>query len=89
MCLVGVCVCMCVLSVTLSKKLSSRKKKLDVHVKFYFAFFACFYISKKYIIVSVIQVESIQGDLTESSSLNWERIARDNKAVKYFSFLST
>ena len=59
------CVCMCVFLVTLSKKLSSRKKKLDVHVKFYFAFFACFYISKKYITVSDIQVESIQGDLTD------------------------
>ena len=80
---------MCVLFVTLSKKLSLRKKKLDVHVKFHFAFLACFYISKKYIIVSVIQVESIQGDLTESRSLNWEKIARDHKAVTYFSFLST
>ena len=80
---------MCVFFVTLSKKLPSRKKKLDVQVKFYFAVFACFYISKKYITVSVIHVKSIQGDLTESRSLKRERIARDQKAVTYFSFLST
>ena len=75
--------------VTLSKKLSSRKKKLDVHVKFYFDFFACFYISKNYIMVSVRQVENIQEDLIESRSLSWDRIARDHMAVTYFSFLST
>ena len=47
--------CVCVFFITLPKKMSSRNKKLDVHVKLYFAFCACFYISNKYIIVSVIQ----------------------------------
>ena len=60
--------------------------KLDVHVKVYFA---SFYISNNYIIVSVIQMESMQGDLIESRSLNWERIARDQTAVTSFSYLST
>ena len=64
-----VCVYMCIFCYAFEKTVL-EEKKLDVHVKFYFVFFACFYISKKYITVSVIQVESIQGDLTESRSLN-------------------
>ena len=35
----------------------------------------------------VIQMVSIQGGLKISRSLNWERIARDQKAVTSFSFL--
>ena len=75
---VFVYVCVCAFFVALSTKLSSRKKKLYVNVKSYFAFlpvsFLLFYISNTYIIASVIQVESIQGDLTEPRSLNWEKM---------------
>ena len=82
------CVCF-----TLSTKLSPRKKKkLDVHINVYFVggdFLASFYISNKYIIRSVKQMESMQRNLTESRSLNWERIARHQKAVTSFSYLST
>ena len=91
-----VCVCVCV-CVTLSTKLSPRKKKLDVHINVYFVgvFFFFFFLpvfcpmSNKYIIRSVKQVESMQRNLTESRSLNWERIARHQKAVTSFSYLST
>ena len=63
------CVCVCVCFTILSK-LSPRKKKLDVNIKEYYFFFA---------IVSVIQVESIQEDLTESRSLNWEELQETNR----------
>ena len=89
------CVCVCVLH--FRQNCPREKKKLDVHINvyfvffffFFFFFFASFYISNKYIIWSVKQVESMQRNLTESRSLNWERIARHQKAVTSFSYLST
>ena len=77
---------------TFDKTVPEKKKKLDVHINVYFVgffFFASFYISNKYIIRSVKQVESMQRNLTESRSLNWERIARHQKGITSFSYLST
>ena len=90
-----VCVCVCVCVLHFRQNSPREKKKLDVHINVYFvyvcvfSFFASFYISNKYIIRSVKQVESMQRNLTESRSLNWERIARHQKAVSSFSYLST
>ena len=82
------CVCVCVFY-TFDKTVP-EKKKIDVHINVYLVvFFASFYISNKYIIRSVKQVESMRRNLTESRSLNWERIARHQKAVTSFSYLST
>ena len=86
------CVCVCVCVLHFRQNCPREKKKLDVHINVYFVgffFFASFYISNKYIIRSVKQVESMQRNLTESRSLNWERIARHQKAVTSFSYLST
>ena len=74
------CVYVCVLH--FRQNCPREKKKLDVQINIYFVgFFASFYIPNKYIIRSVKQVESMQRNLTESRSLNWERIARHQKAV--------
>ena len=87
--------CVCVYVLHFRQNCPREKKKLDVHINvyfvfvFFFFFFASFYISNKYIIRSVKQVESMQRNLTESRSLNWERIARHQKAVTSFSYLST
>ena len=85
------CVCVCVLH--FRQNCPREKKKLDVHINVYFVFFgvcfASFYISNKYIIRAVKQVDSMQRNLTESRSLNWERIASHQKAVTSFSYLST
>ena len=84
---VCVCVCVCVCS-TLMTKLSPRKKKLDVHKKVYFV--VVFLPVSLYLTSNIIvSVESIQEDQTESRSLNWGRIARDQKTVTSFSYLST
>ena len=85
---VCVCLCVCVCVCYTFDNSILEEKEIICQRKIIFCFFASFNISNTYIIGSVIQVESIQGDLTESRSLNWERIARDQKAVTYFSYLS-
>ena len=84
------CVCVCF---TFRQNCPREKKKLDVHINVYFVgfffFVASFYISNKYIIRSFKQVESMQRNLIESRSLNWERIARRQKGVTSFSYLYT
>ena len=81
------CVCIFFFFFTFDKTVL-EEKAIRCPRKSIFCYFASFFISGKYIIVSVILVKSIQGDLTESRSLNWERIARDQKAVISFSYLS-
>ena len=70
---VCVCVCVCVFCCPFDKTIL-EEKEIICQRKIIFCFFASFYISNTYIIASVIQVESIQGDLTESRSLNWEKM---------------
>ena len=60
-----VCVCVCVCVYTFDKTVP-EEKEIRCPRKSIFCFFASFYISNNYIMVSVIQVESIQGGLTES-----------------------
>ena len=84
------CVCVCVFY-TFDKTVPEKKKIRYPHESRFCVLFFCasFYISNKYIILSVKQVKSMQRDLTESRSLNWERIARHQKAVISFSYIPT
>ena len=84
---VCVCVYVCVCVDTFDKSILEEEEIRYPRKSVYF--WAIFYISNKYIIVSVIQVESIQGNLTDSRSLNRERIARDQNAITSSSYLST
>ena len=75
-------VCVCIFFFTFDKTVL-EEKAIRCPRKSIFCYFASFFISDKYI-VSVILVKSIQGDLTESRSINWERIARDQKGGNIF-----